>query len=324
MANILDAELLYLEYLENGIEQRNLNRRNDFQELSDQKFIERYRLSKAVVVKVLQEIENRLTYNTNRNLPLSPMQQLLIALRFYATGTFQITIGDISVASKATVCRIVHKVSAAIAALRPRYIVFPQGEERLAVIQKFYNIAHFPGCLGAIDCTHIKVQSPGGNIAELYRGRKQYFSVNVQTVCDSELLIRNIVARWPGSVHDSTIFNHSRLRAQFEAGEIAEGMLLGDNGYPLRKYLLTPLLQPQTRAEVRYNRSHIRTRNCIERMYGIWKRRFPVLSMGLRVRIQNALTIIIATAVLHNIAIQTNDIIPPADYTLHEYFAERI
>lgn len=59
-------------------------------------------------------------------------------------------------------------------------------------------------------------------------------------------------------------------------------------------------------------------------MYGIWKRRFPVLSMGLRVRIQNALTIIIATAVLHNIAIQTNDIIPPADYTLHEYFAERI
>ena len=91
----------------------------------------------------------------------------------------------------------------------------------------------------------------GGNRAELYRGMKQYFSVNVQTVCDSELLIRNIAARWPGSVHDRTIFNNSRLRARFEAAEIAEGMLLGDNGYPLRKNLITPLLhiQSQTRAE---------------------------------------------------------------------------
>lgn len=70
---------------------------------------------------------------------------------------------------------------------------------------------------------------------------------------------------------------------------------------------MTPLLNPITRAERRYNFCHIRTRNVVERQYGVWKRRFPVLSSGLKLKVENALVIIVATAVLHNIAINNND-----------------
>ena len=35
--------------------------------------------------------------------------------------------------------------------------------------------------------------------------RKQFYSINVQAVCDSDAFITNIVARWPGSTHDSRI-----------------------------------------------------------------------------------------------------------------------
>nr|CAI5849882.1 unnamed protein product [Callosobruchus analis] len=46
--------------------------------------------------------------------------------------------------------------------------------------------------------------------------------------------------------------------------------------------------------------SATRTRNSVERQYGVWKRRFPVLAIGMR---QQHCNIIIATAVLYNIAI---------------------
>nr|CAH7715984.1 unnamed protein product [Callosobruchus chinensis] len=50
-----------------------------------------------------------------------------------------------------------------------------------------------------------------------------------------------------------------------------------------------------------------RTRNPVERQYGVWKRKFPVLAVGIRVQLATTLNIIVATAVLHNIAIDHNE-----------------
>lgn len=66
---------------------------------------------------------------------------------------------------------------------------------------------------------------------------------------------------------------------------------------------MTPLANPRTNAEIAYNYSHIRTRQVIERTFGIWKRRFAVLSIPMRSRITLIQEIIIATAILHNIAV---------------------
>lgn len=150
----------------------------------------------------------------------------------------------------------------------------------------------------------------GNHDAELYRNRKGYFSYNVQTTCDYNLKITNIVARWPGSTHDQTIFNNSRLKTKLESGIYNDCFLLGDNGYRNSNYLLTPLLQPHTAAEEKYNSCHIITRNTVERQYGILKRRFPILSLGMRVNKETAKIIVVATAVLHNIAINRNEPLP--------------
>lgn len=123
--------------------------------------------------------------------------------------------------------------------------------------------------------------------------------------------IIDIVARWPGSAHDATIFQHSRLRRRFEEGEFHSGILLANGAYPNRKYILSPFLHPNTVAENRYNYAHIRTRNIVERVFGVWKRRFPVLSLGMRLKIQTVQDIIVATAVLHNIARNQNEEEPP-------------
>lgn len=97
-----------------------------------------------------------------RNNAISPICQLLFTLRLYATGSFLITMGDFSGVSISSAQRIVHRVSAAIARLRPNYIHFPSTQEEIRREQlQFYNIARFPKVIGCIDCTHIRVQSFG-------------------------------------------------------------------------------------------------------------------------------------------------------------------
>lgn len=73
----------------------------------------------------------------------------------------------------------------------------------------------------------------------------------------------------------------------------------------------------------RYNTSHTRARNTVERQYGLWKRRFPCLSLGMRCNVKNAINIIVATAVLHNIAILNGNITLPEERN-ETYFPEDI
>jgi hypothetical protein len=133
----------------------------------------------------------------------------------------------------------------------------------------------------------------------------------VQTIVDSKLRILNVVARWPGSAHDSTIFNNSQICNKFQNNEMGNAVLVGDARYPIKSYLLTPLAQTNTVAENLYNESIIRTRNPVERSYGVWKRRFPILSNGINVDINRVQWIVVATAVLHNMAIENNENEPP-------------
>lgn len=94
-------------------------------------------------------------------------------------------------------------------------------------------------------------------------------------------------------------------------------ILLGDGGYALKSFLMTPLLNPITQGEVAYHAAHIKTRNVIERTFGVWKRRFPILKLGLGINLQTSLTVIVATGILHNIAILTRDEQPSMDIELY-------
>lgn len=283
-------------------------RGNPFESYNEEEFKSRFRLSKNSVRFVLNLIENRIRPLTDRNKSICAMNQLLIALRFYACGSFQIVIGDHFGVTKATVSRIVHKVSDAVARLSRVFIKMPRSlREKRETCADFFNLARFPNVIGVIDGSHIRLQSPGGNAAETFRNRKGYFSLNIQCVCNARLQINDVVARWPGSSHDSHIFDNSLVRARLENNEFEEMYLLGDSGYPCRRYVLTPINNPETEAERRYNFAHIKTRNAIERTFGVLKRRFPCLSLGLRVSIDKACAIIIATCVLHNICIKMLD-----------------
>lgn len=63
---------------------------------------------------------------------------------------------------KSTVNRIIKRTTEAICHLSGEYIKFPDTVEELRKIQlDFFRKASFPKVIAAIDCTHIKIQSPG-------------------------------------------------------------------------------------------------------------------------------------------------------------------
>lgn len=72
---------------------------------------------------------------------------------------------------------------------------------------------------------------------------------------DTELKITDLVARWPGSVHDQTIFDNSMIKRRLEHGEFGNAILVADSGYRNTQHVITPLLEIHNEVEELYNES---------------------------------------------------------------------
>ncbi|XDV12371.1 hypothetical protein PO909_001066 [Leuciscus waleckii] len=192
---------------------------------------------------------------------------------------------------KSAVCRAIRKVYLELKQVLGGFVVFPS-----------HNIicsSGFPNVIGAIDCTHVPIKAPPGPNEGDFVNRKEFHSVNVQNFLDGVSYITNVEAKWPGSVHDSRIFRESHLCTLFERGAY-DGILLGDRGYTCRQYSMTPFPDPRAVA-MGYNAAIARTRAHIEMTFGQLKGIFQCLK-SLRVAPDRACDIIVACAILHNIA----------------------
>ena len=75
-----------------------------------------------------------------------------------ATGSFHQVVGDTVGVDKATVCRIVRRVCLALVELMPQYCQWPTEERKKEVKGEFFKVAGFPGVVGCIDGTHVRIQ----------------------------------------------------------------------------------------------------------------------------------------------------------------------
>lgn len=100
----------------------------------DNEFEMRFRLPRDMVDKLVEKIEHKIQFPEFRNNPISPRLQVLITLRYYATGAFQIVIADLFGVSQKSVSRIIENVSSAIAALAAQEVRFPDTREEMTAM----------------------------------------------------------------------------------------------------------------------------------------------------------------------------------------------
>lgn len=194
---------------------------------------------------------------TARNKAISPVTKICVALRFYACGSYQNVLGDTLHISQPSTSRIITAVTEALVNVAGNFIKFPMAPEEIkTAASDFFTLLRctIPSVVGCVDGTHVRIQAPVVN-EEAYVNRKGYHSLNVQLVCSADSRILNVVSKWPGSVHDSTIIRSSALWGHMQsANNGLNGILLGDSGYACKRFLLTPFRAPAAGKEERYNR----------------------------------------------------------------------
>ncbi|KAK0141908.1 putative nuclease HARBI1 [Merluccius polli] len=170
----------------------------------DDWLISRFRFPKAISSWKSTELGPGLERQTARSHALPVPIQVLTTLGFLATGSFQRELADRSGMSQGA-------LSHAIAA--PGIYGY-DAVNQAHIKAQFAEIADFPNVIGAIDCTHIAIKAPSeGEYA--YVNRKHFHSLNVQIICDAQMCLTNIVARWPGSTHDSFVLTNSSVGNRF-------------------------------------------------------------------------------------------------------------
>ena len=196
-------------------------------QLSEEQIIRRYRLSSAAIIQLLDEIKDDLEPLTQRSHSIPAHVKLLATLQILASGSFQMVNASAVGISQPSLSHILTQVLNALLRRTGQYIHFPTTDAKIRRIKEdFFHIANFPNIIGAIDCTHIPILPPSIN-EHVYRNRKHAYSMNVQVICDANMSITNVVAKFPGSVHDSFIFRHSAIYQRLSNRAFGEAWLLG-------------------------------------------------------------------------------------------------
>lgn len=146
------------------------------------RFIESYRVNKDIFKMLLDKIGNSLA---EKHRFITPTTQLAATLRFLATGSYQLGIAkdqDINI-GRSTFSKVLHFVIQELeSCLCPGYIQLNMSPAEMnASKEHFYREFNFPGVIGCVDGTHIKILKPKDD-ESLFFNRKGYFSINAMVV----------------------------------------------------------------------------------------------------------------------------------------------
>ncbi|XP_068102531.1 uncharacterized protein [Hyperolius riggenbachi] len=104
---------------------------------------------------------------------VTPQEQLLITLRYIATGQTYTSLHVTFRIGKSTVAGIVVRTSRILwTRLRARYMPVPDTTKWEEIAQGFWTECKFPNCVGALDGKHIRIQKPVGSGSHYFNYKK--------------------------------------------------------------------------------------------------------------------------------------------------------
>ena len=189
-------------------------------------------------------------------------------------------------------------------------------EDNARCIQEKY---HLWNVVAGIDGCHVVFKEAprgldpyGDPKQKLFINRKGSYSLNCLVTGGFDHKIYDIVINVPGSFHDSSVYRLSRVKAYLET-LYPRVYVLGDKAFRISDVMITPFkrnVPDFNNDKILFNIRHSGARTeMTENIYGLWKRRFPILNC-VRLHLQNAIAVIEATAILHSISILWGDLVP--------------
>ena len=118
--------------------------------LPDHMLIRQYRLPRPAIIYLADMLSNDLKRKTRRSSPLQVVTQIMAALRFFASGSFQMVVGGTLGVSQSSVSRVVRDVTNALCRRARQFIKFPATDaECIRSKQQFFEM-DFQTCWGQL------------------------------------------------------------------------------------------------------------------------------------------------------------------------------
>jgi len=157
--------------------------------------------------------ENLFDRSTNRKTFMLRQEQipleikLLISLRMLGRGSTHDDVAEPSYVSESH-CGVIFRqfIRNFSRLFKEEFIRLPD-ERQLRSIMEIYAAIGFPGCVGSIDCTHIRWWNCPSTLQNLCHGKEGYPSLAFQIVVDHSRRILYVSPSYFGSLNDQNICN---------------------------------------------------------------------------------------------------------------------
>lgn len=204
-----------------------------------------------------------------------------------------------------------------------KQVVMPEPTEEIweAVVDEFWEKTQFPNCIGALDGKHIRVKKPPQS-GSAYFNYKKYFSVVLLALADAHLQFIAVDVGAYGSQGDARIFRESTFGRRLHEGRLnipasrplpctdepnLPLVMVADEAFGLAENLMRPYSgYGLSHSKKIFNYRLSRARRVVECAFGVCSAKFRVLLSCMQLDVDNAITVVLACCVLHNL-LRQND-----------------
>ncbi|XP_067906154.1 putative nuclease HARBI1 [Heterodontus francisci] len=237
---------------------------------------------------------------------------LKVALNFYTCGSFRdqpaTCVGSLNQQCTAAFMRSLTRRAGDYVHFRTD----PESQAEMAI--GFRITAGFPQVKGVIDCMHVAIKAPTEQLAAFIN---RAFTPTTSNLCMTQEALHASVCLFPRQLSQVLLLCTPSAQLQ--------GWSLGDKGYPLMIWLLTPVRNPSKNAGEHYNTCHGSTQATIEQAIGMLKMLFHCLdsSGGAQQYAPDRVgCIIVVCCVLHNIAVQSGEALQDEEVWEQDTFSD--
>ncbi|KAG8690006.1 hypothetical protein FRC09_012173 [Ceratobasidium sp. 395] len=272
-----------------------------------------FRVNRASFRHILNLIKEDTVFRSKGKKPQLPAKYQLAAFlaRFGAEvpGRVGTTLGI----SQGSIYHAGARVARALRRIRHNHLAWPSPDARRDSKLDMQALG-FPGTIGAVDGSLIRLQDRPRKNPWSYWSRKKSYALAMQAVVDFKRRFIAFDLGWPGCTNDTTMWKMSDVWKRQHQYFTPDEWLMADKGYPISCRAIRPFADhdltdsPGTaRTRKKWNQALSTHRVVVEHAFGQLKGRFPSLRLMPGWDLNRMYKAIEAMLIVHNICIDLRD-----------------